>query len=161
MAEEKPVGNQDQPEEKSTPGKTDRVKGQSTDEQAAKSAAKATEGEKKLDASGEAKPTETSEQPAKSEAKTAAETEQPVKAKKPEGPAKTRLPSPKEKVAVDKQGSIWMSRRNFFSRTGWVAHSSGLYPPRWAARSAARSSMAKSGSRRPSLMARSASSSRW
>ncbi len=126
MAEEKPEGNQDQPEEKSTPAKTDEVKGKSTGEQTAKSAVKATEGEKKLEAAGEAKPTEKSEQPAKSEAKTAAETEKPAKAKKPEGLAKTQLPSPKKKVAVDKQGSIWMSRRNFFSRTGWVAFFSFL-----------------------------------
>ena len=126
MAEEKPAGSQDQPEDKSTPGKTDEVKGQSADEQAAMSAAKATEGEKKADASGEAKPTQTSEQPAQSEAKTAAATEKPAKAKKPEGPAKTQLPSPQKKVAVDAQGSIWMSRRNFFSRTGWVAFFSFL-----------------------------------
>ena len=29
--------------------------------------------------------------------------------------------SPKKKVAVDEKGTIWMSRRNFFSRAGWVA----------------------------------------
>ena len=126
MAEEKPAGSQDQPEEKSTPEKTDDVKGKPTDEQAAMSAAKATEGEKKPDASGEAKPTETGAQPTASAAKTAAATEKPAKAKKPEGPAKTQLPSPQKKVAVDKQGSIWMSRRNFFSRTGWVAFFSFL-----------------------------------
>ncbi len=34
---------------------------------------------------------------------------------------KTDRPSPREKVAVDEKGSLWMSRRNFFSRSGWIA----------------------------------------
>jgi len=34
--------------------------------------------------------------------------------------------SPKRSVAVDEQGTIWMSRRNFFSRAGWVAFFSFL-----------------------------------
>jgi len=29
--------------------------------------------------------------------------------------------SPKKQVAVDEKGSLWMSRRNFFSRAGWAA----------------------------------------
>jgi cytochrome b6-f complex iron-sulfur subunit len=29
--------------------------------------------------------------------------------------------SPKKEVKVDEEGSIWMSRRNFFSRAGWAA----------------------------------------
>jgi len=35
--------------------------------------------------------------------------------------AKAEKLSPKQKVAVDEEGTIWMSRRNFFSRAGWVA----------------------------------------
>jgi len=42
-------------------------------------------------------------------------------AKPSEGKEKAARLSPKQKVAVDEQGSIWMSRRNFFSRAGWVA----------------------------------------
>lgn len=40
---------------------------------------------------------------------------------KPKAKQKTQRPSPKTAVALDAQGSIWMSRRNFFSRAGWVA----------------------------------------
>ena len=92
MSEEKPEAMQEQPEEKPTPEKTDEPKA--------------------------AQPTE---QEAKPELKPAASRERPAKPAKPEGPVKTQRPSPKEKVAVDEKGSIWMSRRNFFSRAGWVA----------------------------------------
>lgn len=34
---------------------------------------------------------------------------------------KAEARSPRKQVAVEEQGSIWMSRRNFFSRAGWVA----------------------------------------
>ncbi|MFQ5604847.1 MAG: ubiquinol-cytochrome c reductase iron-sulfur subunit [bacterium] len=44
--------------------------------------------------------------------KSAAKSEEQIKAAKF---------SPKKKVAVDEKGTIWMSRRNFFSRAGWVA----------------------------------------
>jgi cytochrome b6-f complex iron-sulfur subunit len=53
-----------------------------------------------------------------------AEKSQPAKAHgadKSDDRAKAEKLSPKKPVAVDEQGSIWMSRRNFFSRAGWVA----------------------------------------
>lgn len=34
---------------------------------------------------------------------------------------KAERPSPKVPVAADGEGTLWMSRRNFFSRAGWVA----------------------------------------
>ena len=40
---------------------------------------------------------------------------------KASSPVQTERPSPKTPVAVDEKGSLWMSRRNFFSRTGWIA----------------------------------------
>lgn len=40
---------------------------------------------------------------------------------KPKESVKAERPSPKQPVAVDKQGTLWMSRRNFSSRAGWVA----------------------------------------
>ncbi len=40
---------------------------------------------------------------------------------KSEEPVKAEKLSPKKQVAVDEQDTIWMSRRNFFSRAGWVA----------------------------------------
>ncbi|MFQ5753911.1 MAG: ubiquinol-cytochrome c reductase iron-sulfur subunit [bacterium] len=56
------------------------------------------------------------------EAKAAQAGEPPTKpASKSEERVKAAKLSPKKKVAVDEQGSIWMSRRNFFSRAGWVA----------------------------------------
>ncbi|MFQ5674456.1 MAG: ubiquinol-cytochrome c reductase iron-sulfur subunit [bacterium] len=45
----------------------------------------------------------------------------------PKAPAKSadqkkaEARSPKKAVAVDEKGSLWMSRRNFFSRAGWAA----------------------------------------
>ena len=52
----------------------------------------------------------------------------------PKNPAETKSvsdvkaarPSPKQPVAQDEQGTLWMSRRNFFSRAGWVAFFSFL-----------------------------------
>jgi len=35
--------------------------------------------------------------------------------------------SPKRPVKVEEQGSLWMSRRNFFSRAGWVAFFSFVF----------------------------------
>ncbi len=40
---------------------------------------------------------------------------------KSEEQRKAKKLSPKKKVAADDKGSLWMSRRNFFSRAGWVA----------------------------------------
>jgi len=45
---------------------------------------------------------------------------------KPKEAIKTTRPSPKKAVAADARGSLWMSRRNFFSRAGWVAFFSFL-----------------------------------
>ena len=44
-----------------------------------------------------------------------------VEQPKPKEAVKAELPSPKQPVAVDQQGTLWMSRRNFSSRAGWVA----------------------------------------
>ncbi len=43
-----------------------------------------------------------------------------AEAKSPELKGAEKL-SPKQPVAAEKQGSIWVSRRDFFSRAGWVA----------------------------------------
>ncbi len=48
-------------------------------------------------------------------------TAKPQRPAKPKEAIKTARPSPKNPVAVQEQGTIWMSRRNFFSRAGWVA----------------------------------------
>lgn len=47
--------------------------------------------------------------------------EEPKVEAKSEERIKAEAKSPKKKVAVDEKGSLWMSRRNFFSRAGWVA----------------------------------------
>lgn len=62
----------------------------------------------------------TSEKPSETSGQEAAEKPAAAKPESKES-IKTERPSPKEKVAVDEQGSLWMSRRNFFSRAGWVA----------------------------------------
>ncbi len=45
---------------------------------------------------------------------------------KPKASIRTERPSPKQTVAAEPQGTLWMSRRNFFSRAGWVAFFSFL-----------------------------------
>lgn len=42
-------------------------------------------------------------------------------APKSEARVRAEKHSPKREVKVEEQGSIWMSRRNFFSRAGWAA----------------------------------------
>ncbi len=60
------------------------------------------------------------DKPGSEKAKAAAE--KPAQAAgKSEQRIKAEAQSPKKKVAVDETGSIWMSRRNFFSRAGWIA----------------------------------------
>ncbi len=46
--------------------------------------------------------------------------------KKTAADVKTARPSPKQPVADNEQGNLWMSRRNFFSRAGWIAFFSFL-----------------------------------
>lgn len=66
-----------------------------------------------------------SEQPAADRSAEAKPAEGEAGAPKPEVKSEDQLKaearSPKRQVAVDAKGSIWMSRRNFFSRAGWAA----------------------------------------
>jgi len=61
------------------------------------------------------------EQAPKSEEKPTGETATPKVEAKSEEQVKAEALSPKKQVAIDEKGSIWMSRRNFFSRAGWAA----------------------------------------
>ena len=61
------------------------------------------------------------EEAAKSEEKPAGEAAVPKAEAKSEDQVKAEALSPKKQVAVDEKGSLWMSRRNFFSRAGWAA----------------------------------------
>ena len=59
--------------------------------------------------------------PKTSEEKPAGEAAAPKAEAKSEDQVKAAALSPKKQVAIDAKGSIWMSRRNFFSRAGWAA----------------------------------------
>ncbi len=61
------------------------------------------------------------EQAPKSEEKPTSEATAPKAEAKSEEQVKAEALSPKKQVAIDEKGSIWMSRRNFFSRAGWAA----------------------------------------
>jgi len=61
------------------------------------------------------------QQAPKSEEKPTGEAAAPKAEAKSEDQLKAEARSPKKHVAVDEKGSLWMSRRNFFSRAGWAA----------------------------------------
>ncbi len=61
------------------------------------------------------------EQAPKSEEKPTGEAAAPRAEAKSEEQVKAEALSPKKQVAIDEKGSLWMSRRNFFSRAGWAA----------------------------------------
>jgi len=61
------------------------------------------------------------EQAPKSEEKPTSEAAAPKAEAKSEEQVKAEALSPKKQVAIDEKGSLWMSRRNFFSRAGWAA----------------------------------------
>ena len=61
------------------------------------------------------------EQGPKPEQKPTSEATAPKAEAKSEEQLKAEALSPKKQVAIDEKGSLWMSRRNFFSRAGWAA----------------------------------------
>ncbi|MCG8603549.1 Rieske 2Fe-2S domain-containing protein [bacterium] len=118
MAEEKSDATESQGQESPTPKKPEEIKAEQSEQKPEMDEAKSAEPANQAAAPESSK---RADQPVKAEDKPDVPEAKRAKPAKPEGPVKAERPSPKEKVAVDEKGSIWMSRRNFFSRTGWVA----------------------------------------